>query len=128
MFYRDLSEYSYRKSKVKNNILNVGWLDEFHDFPKGKLSSNILFELLSLCDTPINQTRGFHNCPFCHKDLDNSIHVLISGQKIYLGSAEIWIKGNKNIIYACPDLIVHYIVEHNYSPPQDFIDAVSDGV
>jgi len=28
------------------------------------------------------------------------------------------------VLYAAPALIYHYVVEHDYKPPQEFIDAV----
>ncbi len=44
-----------------------------------------------------------------------------------LGSAEIWVIANDGKIFACPDLILHYIVDHNYLPPEEFIEAVENG-
>lgn len=46
-----------------------------------------------------------------------------------LGSAEIRVIDVDNkTIYASPDLILHYIINHNYLPPDNFIRAVINGV
>lgn len=29
-------------------------------------------------------------------------------------------------MYAAPSLIIHYILQHGYKPPQEFIDAVME--
>jgi hypothetical protein len=37
MYYKDLSKYEYLESRNEiENILNVGWLDLVHPFPKGR--------------------------------------------------------------------------------------------
>jgi len=39
-----------------------------------------------------------------------------------LGSAELWIPGTETL-FAAPDLIVHYVREHRYLPPEAFRQA-----
>ena len=34
--------------------------------------------------------------------------------------------GKDGNVYAAPSLIFHYILQHGYQPPQEFIDAVMD--
>jgi hypothetical protein len=69
-----------------------------------------------------NQTRGFHRCDICGEQ--DSVVVLDSGERLMLGSAEIWIPGN-GLIYAAPTLIYHYIERHAYLPPAAFIESLS---
>ena len=45
-------------------------------------------------------------------------------EKLVLGSQEIRILGSDGIIYAAPNLIYHYVVDHNYLPPKEFIEAL----
>jgi hypothetical protein len=40
------------------------------------------------------------------------------------GNGEIWVPGD-DVIYAAPVLIVHYIEEHGYLPPPQFLKAVA---
>jgi len=43
-----------------------------------------------------------------------------------LGSAEIRVVGQDGTVYAAPDLIYHYVVVHDYRPPEEFIQAVME--
>jgi hypothetical protein len=43
-----------------------------------------------------------------------------------IGDGEIRVIG-KSAIYAAPTLIYHYVVEHQYKPPDEFIEAVLKG-
>lgn len=40
------------------------------------------------------------------------------------GYYETVVKGTDETLYLAPSLIFHYITEHNYKPPQEFIEAV----
>lgn len=42
-----------------------------------------------------------------------------------LGSAEIDVVGDQQVL-AAPDLIVHYVVDHSYQPPEQFVRAVEE--
>ncbi|MBQ3665050.1 MAG: hypothetical protein II919_02960 [Lachnospiraceae bacterium] len=35
--------------------------------------------------------------------------------------------GKNGLVYAAPDLVIHYIINHQYLPPKEFIDAVMNG-
>jgi hypothetical protein len=47
-------------------------------------------------------------------------------ETLKLGSAEIRVFA-VGVIYAAPDLVFHYVRDHEYKPPQTFIDAVIAG-
>jgi hypothetical protein len=40
-----------------------------------------------------------------------------------MGIYNLWVPGN-DVIYVAPELILHYIQEHRYRPPDEFISAV----
>ena len=44
-------------------------------------------------------------------------------EELRLGSAEIRVFGREEGTYAAPDLIYHYVVDHHYLPPEEFIKA-----
>jgi hypothetical protein len=44
--------------------------------------------------------------------------------RLELGNGEIRVIGSAGKVYASPVMIYHYMSEHNYLPPQEFIDAV----
>jgi hypothetical protein len=48
------------------------------------------------------------------------------GRPVVLGAAEIRVIGETEI-YAAPTLIVHFVAEHDYMPPEAFITAVTTG-
>jgi len=51
-------------------------------------------------------------------------HMVDLGQeKHLLGASEIRVKGHE-AEYAAPDLVLHYVVTHEYLPPDDFIAGV----
>lgn len=119
MYFPDLTPYSYSYEYNNNNILNIGWLSNTHEFNKeGKISELFLENLNKILNTyVVNLYRGWHDCEFCEN------------RSSYrgLGNGEIWIPNKNNqIIYVSPTLIWHYIKEHNYIPPIEFIQACEE--
>ena len=43
---------------------------------------------------------------------------------VWLGNGEIRVTGEDGTVYAAPTMIAHYVAEHHYLPPQEFVDAV----
>jgi len=85
----------------------IAWLDEGKQYTKGKCPSEFVEKLKTL-DVRVH-TKGWHTCPFC-KNATSSTQF-------------IWqIKGKLH--YDVPEMIIHYIEEHDYLPPQEFIDFV----
>jgi len=124
-YFRDLTPYSYYHdccAAPEDRVLNVGWLSESVDFKKGRLDGRLLEKLLRLCNRPVNQMRGLHACPFCGKF---PIRIPFGDKEILLGSAEIRVPGGKGIVFAAPTLIYHYIRDHDYMPPDDFVNAIA---
>jgi len=124
VYYPDLSPYTYFRDHPSAKLLTVGWLDAEHDFKKGRVPREIVRKILTLCFDPINATRGFHQSPF-HPPNPEGYIVELNGKKMRLGSAEIRIEGQNEIVYAAPNLIYHYIKDCNYLPPEPFIEAVN---
>ena len=71
--------------------------------------------------------RGYSRCELCSQPAEWPITVTSNGKSINLGSAEIRVISKNDKIYASPNLIFHYIVNHQYLPPPEFIDAVLTG-
>ena len=127
MYYPDLTPYEYSKDNNTDKLLNIGWLDEEHSFPTGKVEERILDQIKKLCIPAINVMRGFHQCQFC-LDHPMGIKIYVKGKEFYLGCAEIRVKGALGKTYAAPNLIYHYIKDHNYLPPKEFLDAVEQTI
>jgi hypothetical protein len=139
----------YDMTKRKNHengeiYINIGWIDKDHIFNKGHIDPFIVEYIKTKCHTDcVNMTAGHHVCDLCypgklsvfdvvginlheHPVLDkyqceiikNAIHV-DNG----IGNGEIKIIDG-NDIYISPQMIIHYIENHGYCPPDAYIDAV----
>jgi hypothetical protein len=123
-YYPDLSTYTYCNSEESARALNVGWLSAAQPYLQGEVPAGFTERLWAFCRTRVNQTRGFHDCEFCSA---NSHTPRRGEETITIGSAEIRVFGSDGRVYAAPNLIYHYVVEHHYEPPEEFISAVLDG-
>ena len=116
MYYKDLT-ISIRP--IPNDALNIGWLQLDHPYTKGKAPDGFLEKLSEYKEYRVMQTRGFHGCDFCEKN---------NRENGSLSSNEIRVVSKEGKIYASPMMIIHYVKYHNYLPPQEFIDAVMNGL
>ena len=104
--------------------LAVGFLSRKHPFNQGATPPEFAKKLLAFChpSKTVCHTHGKRKSPF---DGDH-IEVELDGLTFTLGGAEIRILGEQEI-YAAPDLIYHYVVDHRYQPPDEFVQAVLKG-
>lgn len=123
MYFPDLTAYSYIASQKHPDVLNIGWLESPHPFPRKKASEALLDALFESCLHRVNQTRGYYLCQFCDAPT-SGLEVSRNGRNAWLGSAEIRVEARDGSIYAAPDLIYHYVLEHDYDPPQEFVEAL----
>jgi hypothetical protein len=121
-YYPDLSPYEY--SGPEPSTVNVGWLAKKHGYSQGTVPDNFIERLLLFCRRLIHPTLGWHNCPFCRKP--TLVWVRQGEGEFLLGTAEIRVIGKNGIIYAAPNLIYHYVAEHHYRPPEEFVQAVME--
>ena len=125
-YYKDLSKYTYLSNEEKNTI-NVGWFDGEHEYLQGDVTEEFILALWEYIKYPVNETRGIYS----NIALDGGVKKFVAkyqGYNILLGSAEIRVVDTKNnIVYAAPNLILHYVINHHYMPPQSFMDAVING-
>lgn len=102
--------------------LYVGWLDISHPYVQGKVSDAFEEKLWDLCLHPAVVIRGFVKCPFC-QNAGKEQPLLRNGKKMPHGSGRIHIHG-RGKKYIAHTLIFHYVSDHNYRPPDEFIEAV----
>jgi predicted enzyme related to lactoylglutathione lyase len=127
-YFPDLSEYkskAYPLLPPFKEVLTVGWLAEGHEYPTGEVDAETIDKLNLLLESPKThalQSRGFHECDLC--SIEQRVYPSYKDRQIALGSAELWIPSSGGVIYAAPNLIVHYIEDHGYRPPDAFINAV----
>ncbi|WP_052830359.1 hypothetical protein [Gynuella sunshinyii] len=123
--YVDLSPYVYVEDFKNDQTLNVGWLDARSQFESERPTERLLETLWEFCLVSIAQTRGIHECDLCR--ITTTIIEERNGISLALGSAEIRVIGEKGAVYAAPNLIYHYVKEHNYVPPNEFLRALQNG-
>jgi hypothetical protein len=132
MHFADLTPYNYCPEEGDPTALNVGWLDVAVPFERGKVPDGFVERLKFLVrGQRHSQTRGFQACQFCpslaavfdgpafDRELYSACHA--DGR---FSSAEIRVQGEDGRWYASPRMIAHYVEEHGYKPPEEFIRAV----
>jgi hypothetical protein len=105
--------------------LAVGFLSARHHFPRGRCPHGALDAICELIvPAAENGSRGLHPCEFCPTGSE-SWRTIEYGEKVLrLGNAEILVPRRDRGYYLAPTLIAHYIVEHEYLPPSEFLEAV----
>lgn len=121
----DLSDYSYLPEFARPGTKAIGWLDEEHDFQTSHPDEEVLNALWQFCKTSVAQTRGVHPCPFCKRQLGTEVQR--AKESLLLGTAEIRIFSSEGKVYAAPTLIYHYVADHRYRPPAEFLEALLKG-
>lgn len=62
---------------------------------------------------------GFHICEYCRPGSKGRYHNTSSGDVI--------LKFDSGNIWEMPDMILHYIADHEFKPPVEFIEDVMNG-
>jgi hypothetical protein len=126
MYYQDLTPYQYIPVEKDPPSLNIGWLDNTRSYPQGEVPEPFVERLWLFCRSPVNQMRGFQECQLCVEP-SLGIRLQRSDDQLWLGSAEIRVFSPEGTAYAAPNMIYHYVVDHRYLPPEEFIRAVLEG-
>jgi hypothetical protein len=117
VYYPDLNTNS------SEGVIRIGWLDRDAPFSQGVADPEFVERLKFHYNRRVRQSRGFHECPFCEESRFG-LPMELNEKTLTLGSAEIEIKDNQGRVFVAPDLLYHYITEHHYLPPREFIEAV----
>nr|CAP47612.1 putative integron gene cassette protein [uncultured bacterium] len=126
-FFEDLTPYAYHRPEEFPNGLNVGWLSEDHSFQKGTVDSLILEKLEQLALKPEHRCRGVHHCEFCPPPIYKRVEGKFASEVVRdcpNGNGEIWVEAADGAVFVAPVLVAHYIREHDYLSPAEFLDAV----
>ena len=114
-FFEDLTPHTYSRVTDEHTVLNVGWLCGSQPFVTGTTTQEFQDTLADLVLRQILLHRGAHGC-----NLGCSNRPYGNGQIRVLGQDQIW--------YSAPILIHHYVVKHEYRPPDEFVSAVLNGI
>ncbi|HWQ15067.1 MAG TPA: hypothetical protein VNL77_19880 [Roseiflexaceae bacterium] len=140
-WYADLETCTYFPQR-SDRLLAVGWLERKYPYTRGTTDPRVIDRFAEFL---VNQGRhvpgvflGGHSCSFCFPDDErwdqdpegrwqfgggSWLRMEFKGQRIQLGIANLFIPG-KGVMYVAPSLMLHYMVDHGYTPPQVFSDAL----
>jgi hypothetical protein len=98
------------------HVRAIGWLHPDHAYTKGEVSAAFLSRLKQFvaCGGKSAEALyfgafgGFHTCEFCGQAHGICNFGVPSGP----------------ILFVAPEMLVHYIEQHGYSPPAEFVEAV----
>jgi len=137
-YFHDLTPYAYgRHSHL--GVVHVGWLDDTHAFAQGTVATALIEKMRLLATKPVELYRGKHVCELCPEPNFPKVtpaphHLVLDSNSLYgkwldsrSSNGEIRVSSG-GITFAAPVLIVHYIEEHRYLPPSDFLKAVDEAV
>lgn len=124
-YFADLAPLTYL-GRCRGDARAVGWLEADHDFRRGDVAPAVVTALESLLLhtwAPV-ETSGWHDCSLCGRQPeDGPITRQIAGSHEVLGVRNLLVPAGQ-VIYGAPSLILHYIEEHGYQPPAEFIAAL----
>ncbi len=103
----------------------VGWIEE-SDFTTGDVPDECIETLIEAYPSKIvsDGTRGLHTCTLCNVLLPKPEW---KGKQIEVKGYGHYLVQYGNSVYMAPALLLHYILDHHYRPPQEFIHAVTNG-
>lgn len=152
-YYRDGGADSEDAINIYPKVINVGWLDKGMPYVKGSISDDLVRKLkdvtfldLRVADerkrgvfdkkaavlVHLMHVRGApHPCPFCSQE-NGVISLKPDGQEVYKGDREMVLGKNeicipsvrKGYFFSFPTMLYHYVVEHGYLPPAEFLESV----
>jgi hypothetical protein len=68
-YFLDLSPYAYGHDQHLG-VVQVGWLDGIHPFPKGHVAPDLVEKMRLLAAKPVELYRGRHLCEVCVQPAD----------------------------------------------------------
>lgn len=114
------SQITSANSGLGRGGLTFGWLTPDHPVSKGPVPEELIQVLERAALTPVDRTRGYHHCEFCHIQRgpqQGTEYLTALGEELQLGSACIEIVDSSGRVWKAPNLVLHYIQAHGYLPP-----------
>src|SRR5262245_34286663 len=111
-WFEDLAECNYFPVR-ESSLRAVGWLERGKVFATGTVDGRVYATIKKLAATPWQPfvAGGAHACDLCAYEAEAS------------GSSNVFVPG-AGVVYACPELVCHYMNAHHYRPPEPFCEAV----
>jgi len=128
-YFEDGTPYPFRPTE--DHAVCAGWLDASREYSRGPVPPEFVAVLSRLCRDTTFRTRGFHYCNLCVPDhepqfVSDYVKAVVYDDRgdFEVGNAEVRVRGLGEAMFVAPDMVIHYVVDHGYRPPDDFIEAV----
>lgn len=124
-YFADLSRCAYfdRHVDPELELIAVGWLSS-GPYSQGPVAPELVSHLFDLLDTvwdPV-QFRGLHDCERCSRNVHG---MRDAGRSVSVGQTNLFVPTlDSDGLFVAPSLILHYIVDHGYCPPETFQAAL----
>ncbi len=116
-YFADLTPYQYTLPPGHDPARNVGWLRRATPYPQGSVPPEFVDRLAAYCrDGLFHVWSRVQVCELCSPPHWPEPPALCIG--------EIRVRAAGGRVYAAPGLLLHYVVQHHYRPPREFIQAV----
>ena len=124
-YFADLAPFTYL-GPCSADALAVGWLEADHDYVRGDVPPDVVVALERLFQhawEPVT-AKGWHDCSLCGRQPgDGPITREIAGRRALVGAKNLLVPAG-SVMYAAPSLVIHYIEDHGYKPPDEFVAAL----
>src|SRR5262245_56968741 len=113
-YYQDLAPLDYFGVRHATTLRAVEWLSRDHQFPSGPVDRATFDRLAELLRDPWQPTicMGVFGCQLCR--FAPEAH----------GARNLFVQSD-GVVFVCPELILHYMNAHGYSPPDQFCRALT---
>jgi hypothetical protein len=99
-----------------DHVRAISWLSSDHPYTRGTVPAEFVDRLREFARLAMDSEkalsfgafRGFHSCEFCHRVRDSRNFGVPSGE----------------VLFVAPAMVAHYVEQHGYAPPPEFIAAV----
>ena len=113
-YYPDMGQRSQIDSGP--HVRAVGWLDDHHAYARGEAPPGLIDRLQQYAARWFDSVKalgwptaaGAHTCELCGTFASNGNFGVPAG----------------GALFVCPEMIAHYVAEHGYAPPREFVEAV----
>jgi hypothetical protein len=122
-YFADLTRCTYFDRRYELDLIAVGWLSS-GPHAQGPVAHGLVAHLFDLLDTVWDPVlfRGSHGCELCRSFVDE---MQDAGRTVRVGQTNLFVPTlNSEGLFVAPSLILHYIVDHGYCPPESFQAAL----
>ncbi len=114
-FYADLAPCGYFDPVSSGKLKAVGWLSRDQSHARGSTPPDVIAKLEALLHHAWAPClfNGWHDCELCPPERTGSER---RHRNLFVPGA--------GFLYVAPELLLHYVRDHDYAPPPEFVAAV----